>query len=393
MTSSKQSRTQSLILEEYKQGASQSLDAARSLPFAVYHDPEVYQREMESLFLSEWIFVCSEQEIAAIGDYLAIEVAGEAIAVIRGQDSQLRALSNICRHRGTPLLDPGFGSINKNIICPYHAWTYNDQGHLKAAPMKDASFDTQKHCLPSFHLETWKGLVFINLAARPEPLSKRLLGIDRYLQLFDIDSFRHSNNSSPEVWHGNWKLVMENAMESYHLFQVHKPTLETTTPTRDTYYIAGSSEWTLTGGKMVDYRNTLVRMFSRQYPEVYNHFILVSFPPSFVGILTYDSFDWIQVLPVSAVQSQIRSGGISLNPDQNSHAKAFTDAFFKEDREICERVQRGMHSRLTAGGQLFEIERVVVDFHQFLASRLFGSTCSGFFESDRAQQFLSCSQS
>ncbi len=385
------------ILDSYRDTAAAALEEAHSLPFAAYSHADVWNMEAEQLFRQEWVFVCCEQELPNSGDYFAFQLAGEALMLMRGKDGQLRALSNNCRHRGTPLFPLGFGQLGNNgksdkyIVCPYHAWAYETDGALKAAPLVGkVTVDKKSHCLPEFHLQGWHGLLFINLAENPQPLSQRLQGIDEYLSLFNLDRFIAGRSGAVEHWRANWKLAIENAMESYHLFQVHENTLEKTTPTRDAYYIAGCSEWTLTGGKMAKTNNKIMQWLAGKQPEAFDHYVLVSLPPSFVGILTYESFDWLQVLPIDEHNCQIRSGGIaeSIKGYDDRSVKAFTDAFFKEDKDICESVQTGMTSQLSSGGKLVEMERIVVDFHQFLANRLFATEPNNFYQAEEAAIFL-----
>ena len=90
---------------DYKSALAQDLEQAEALPFNAYTDPELYEAEQQHIFYTDWVFVCAAQQLQQPGDYCALKLAGEPIAVLRGQDGQLRALSNVCRHRGTPLLD------------------------------------------------------------------------------------------------------------------------------------------------------------------------------------------------------------------------------------------------------------------------------------------------
>lgn len=384
--------SQTKLLQAYRQSAQAPIEEAMSLPFAVYRDPQVHKLELEHVFRREWVFIVSEQELPRPGDYFAVTLAGEAIAIIRGGDGELRALSNLCRHRGTPLLDEGFGCIDKHIVCPYHAWAYSDEGALKAVPLPGSvNIEKDSHCLPQYPLQNWHGLLFVHLGENPAPLMSRLRGIDDYLQLFELDSFRFGfRASTTEFWHANWKLAMENAMESYHLAKVHKHTLETVTPTKKAFYIAGGSEWTLTGGEMVDTSNSLTKWLRGSYPKVFDHYVLISLPPSFVGILNYGSLAWIQVLPLDAEHCVVRSAGIAASDSttEDKGEQAFVEAFFAEDKAICERVQTGMASELAQGGKLVSMERVVADFHQFLGSRLFKTPVSEPFRDSKAELFL-----
>ncbi len=380
-----------ILLQAYKDGAGASLSGAESLPLAVYSDRDVFNQEALSVFMNDWIFICAEAKLSQAGNYFAITIAGEPVAVVRGRDGQLRALSNVCRHRGTPLLDEGFGSLSKHIVCPYHAWTFDDTGEFLGAPLTGAiKPDKEKHCLPVFSVECWNGLVFINLSQEPEPLSRRLAGLDDYLGWFDLSCFKEAYHMPAEHWQANWKLAVENGIESYHLFKVHKETLEPMTPSKQAYYVAGSAEWTLTGGLMKDDRSTLAKWFSDKHPDAYNHYLLIFLPPSFIGILTYDGLHWIQVLPVDAEHCTVIAGGLSEHKVRSFEAAEFdfTRAFLEEDKVICERVQRATHARIGRGGKLVELEQILVDFRHYLGSRLFGSQPEDFRETKEAERFI-----
>ena len=106
------------LLSQYQQLTAASLDEATALPFEVYYDEEVFKLEADRIFSKEWVFACAEQAIANPGDYFAFNLGGEAIAILRGQDGEFRAMSNNCRHRGTLLLDDGFGHVGKKNCLP-----------------------------------------------------------------------------------------------------------------------------------------------------------------------------------------------------------------------------------------------------------------------------------
>lgn len=379
------------LLSRYRQKAQASMFEAEALPFAVYHDKGVSELEADKVFRCDWNFVCAEQALAEAGSYYAFELAGEAIVIIRGQDDNLRAMSNNCRHRGTLLLDEGFGVAGKSISCPYHAWTYDDKGSFKGAPMPGkVTIDKQAHCLVQFRLETWHGLLFVNLDEQADALSERFKGIEKYISIYQLERFNSYSPGEQEHWQANWKVVMENALESYHIFKVHKETLETLSPTKLAYYVAGSASWTITGGKLVDDAGKISKWLRGKYPPAYDHYQVIVLPPSLVMILDYGSLSWLHVLPEGDETCVIRSGSIFpksvFKEDQQS--QAFTQAFFQEDKWICERVQKGMHSKIGKGGKLVEMERSVVDFHQYLAARLFAADTDDFYEDENAGLFI-----
>ena len=142
------------LMSLYQEIAEANLSKAESLPLAIYHDHDVYKSEVDRIFHNDWVFICPEAKLKEPGTYFALTLAGEPLAIIRGQDGAVRTLSNICRHRGTPLLDEGYGEVRRNIVCPYHAWTYDDEGSFRGAPMTgDVHIEPQDHCLPVFATE------------------------------------------------------------------------------------------------------------------------------------------------------------------------------------------------------------------------------------------------
>lgn len=365
-------------IDTIRQAARSVLPNARCLPFEAYTSREVFDLEMERIFRRDWVAVCPSALLPNPGDHFAHAVGGEPVVVVRGEDGALRALSNVCRHRGTLLRDDGYGEMKK-FVCPYHAWTYDLQGTLRGVPRPgNVEVNKAAHCLPQFQVEEWAGVVFVNVDATAEPLAKRLAGLDRHLEPFDMSGFDTVTPPSPlETWNANWKLIVENGIESYHLFQVHSETLERLSPTKTAFYLEGSARWTTTGG----WNAGAEASSGGGHPTaglVGAGYVLVSIPPSFVGILTADSWGWISVLPIAEDRTVVAAGGYRrggpslLERAIGSGEESFASAFLAEDRRICERNQRGMAARHSEGGPLVELERVVVDLHQHWAWRMCG---------------------
>lgn len=363
------------FFEEFVTAASLPAEEGRALPLQVYSDPEFYEQEKVKIFHEDWVFVCNSQVIKEAGDRFAVIIADEPVVVVRGRDGQLRALSNVCRHRGTLLADDGFSNAS-SLVCPYHSWNFSDTGELKGAPYTGATeIDKAAHCLPQFALEEWCGLLFVNISGTAEPLKDRYAFMQPHLEAFNAGNYTYGVENAIEHWDSNWKLVIENAMESYHLFKVHKPTLETVTPTKGAFYVEGNALGTLTAGEQVRVRDVvkgLLGKVEKRGPD--DHYLLVSLPPSFVGIMQLDgSFGYLAMLPEGPGKTYARGGVVSQSAFKQSKAEEeFTTAFFEEDKWICERAYKGMHSQHGRGGQLVELERIVQDFHRYLAVRLAG---------------------
>lgn len=342
----------------------------RALPNIAYRDPSFLKAEMDSIWHGDWVFVTTEDHVAAQGDQLPVVVGSQPVLLRRNQQGELAAMSNLCAHRGTLLVDRP--SNAKRIQCPYHAWTYNDDGRLLSVPFtpKDA-IDKAAHCLPRYRVESWHGLVFVSLNPGVEPLTERFAAIEPHVVAHGIEQLAHrSDQQDTQEWECNWKLAIVNAMESYHLFQVHPKTLEPYTPTRDAYYIAGSARATATGGKVDDHSD----------------YLLISLPPNFVGVFNAGWFYWQTVHPIGAQRCTVRTGwALASGPKarssgrlrrwtsqlaSNAAAYSFPD-FLPEDKAICERGQRGAIGDFEPG-LLVPAERVVADFGHYLNWRING---------------------
>lgn len=350
--------------------ATVAFDPEYALPNAAYREPAFLEAEMASIWHGDWVFVTTEDHFGSPGDRLPVIVGNQPVLLLRNQTGELSAVSNLCAHRGTLLVErPGNA---KRIQCPYHAWTYNDGGRLLAAPFTPpGSVDKAAHCLPVYRVESWHGLVFVSLNPDVEPLSERFAAVEPHVVAKGAERMRHSSGQqATEVWDCNWKLSIINAMESYHLFQVHPKTLEPHTPTSDAYYIAGSARATATGGRV----------------RGADDYLLISLPPNFVGAFNSGAFYWQAVHPLGPHRCTIRTGGASV---ASSGARSggwlsqwMTRAadraagyslpdFLPEDKATCERGQRGAAGDFSPG-RLVDAERVVADFGRYLDWRLNG---------------------
>lgn len=176
----------------------------RTLPREYYLSPEIFAREKERIFCREWFCVGREEELAAPGDYVARNVAGESILVVRTRDGGLAGHYNVCRHRGSQLVpDGGAGSFAGGIRCPYHSWTYTLEGELRTAPFLEESDGLSRREL-SLHpvgVDAWGGFLFVNLspaeaAARGHTLAAQLGGVPERLRRYPPPSCAWRGGSS-----------------------------------------------------------------------------------------------------------------------------------------------------------------------------------------------------
>jgi glycine betaine catabolism A len=191
-----------------------------SLEAPFYTSPEIHEQDLDRIFGRHWIFCAAEAELPDPGDYVTIDVGANSVIIVRDDDENVRAFRNVCRHRGSRLLQESCGSIG-NIVCPYHQWTYRVDGSLIYAESQADDFDYGKFGLRSVHVRAVGGLIFICLAEEP-PADFDEVGefLEPYLKPYELSSAKVAHQTDI-VEEGNWKLVMENNRECHHCDASH----------------------------------------------------------------------------------------------------------------------------------------------------------------------------
>ena len=304
---------------------------------AAYVDPAVYAREREAIFAREWAFVADAGQLASAGDYVATTIAGYPIVVVN-DGGTLRGFSNVCRHRGGPLVWDGEGAC-KGFVCRYHGWAYALDGTLQhARDFGDEALRTDDLSLAPIRVETWRGLTFANLDMEAAPLIEWLGGFADECAAYPLESFRAVHRSSHHIG-ANWKVYAENYQEGYHIPLVH-PGLNRqidarryrvdvrdgysvhSAPTRDGSVTSGVWLWRFPGLALNVYGEGMC---------------LESYAPASAGTTQVNyTFFFSEETTDEEMQAAITS----------------SDAILEEDRIICEAVQRNMASGAYGGGVL-----------------------------------------
>ena len=205
------------------------------LPRKSFTCPQLYASEIDRISSQHWIAVAPLHEFgesdASRTSYRRIDVGPWSVIVVHREDGSLRAFHNVCRHRGTRLVDRPQGELPKQCLtCPYHAWSYDCDGQLIGAPnMKDvAGFDRSDFGLQPVACEVWAGLIFLHLGDPASGLCETLRPLLNRLENWQLDSLQIIKTLDYTV-QANWKLLFQNYSECYHCPTVH-PDLNQQTP-------------------------------------------------------------------------------------------------------------------------------------------------------------------
>ena len=198
-------------------------DRSHSLRADAYTRPEWFRADQDSILARSWQWVCHVEKLRNPGAYLACEIAGRPVAIVRDQAGELRAFYNVCKHRAHELLS-GEGTTSR-IMCPYHAWVYRLDGQLARAPHTEnlEGFSVNDICLDQVRVEEFCGFIFINLNADATPLADASgsLGTEIRHWAPDIDQLTFGHRLTYDI-KSNWKNVVDNFLECYHCPTAHK---------------------------------------------------------------------------------------------------------------------------------------------------------------------------
>ncbi|MEM8500990.1 MAG: ring-hydroxylating oxygenase subunit alpha [Pseudomonadota bacterium] len=215
-----------LSVSEYNQlkhGFDRVASRSWSIHTRCYQDRKFLSVDREQIFHRSWQYLCHEQSLSNSGDYVALKIQGQSVFAVRGDDDELRAFYNVCKHRGHELVT-GEGT-KKSITCPYHAWRYGLDGKLQGARRSELieGFDPGTICLHAIRVEVFCHLVFVNLDPNCESLSTQAGNLSTEIQQFapDLGQLKLAKKMSYTI-EANWKAVVDNFLECYHCPVAHR---------------------------------------------------------------------------------------------------------------------------------------------------------------------------
>ena len=316
------------------------LPSAETIPASFYVDRSAFDREKQAVFGKSWQLAGRSEQVCEAGQFFTTTVAGEPILIVRGSDGQLRALSNVCRHRAGPVAR---GEGKRPVLqCGYHGWTYSLDGRLLATPEFEGveCFERQNVALPAFRIEAWNGLLFVQLDSAAPSLSDFLGDLSAHLSDRDVSGYAIAARKDWEL-ECNWKVYVDNYLEGYHIPIVHPglfreidyPRYRTETlghysiqhaPLRNAERIRVGE-----GRGEAEYFWIYPNLMLNVYPDNFSTNLIVPLSPT----RTLTIFEWYFR---DAQRPEVRK--------QVEETVAFSDEIQIEDIAICEAVQRGLQS-------------------------------------------------
>ncbi len=351
-----------------------------------YTSPEWFAAEQKTLFARSWVFAGVVSDLSEPGDYTTAQAGHYPLAAVRGRDGTLRGFHNICRHRGTEILE-GAGNMGGAFVCPYHEWSYDLAGNLRGIPDEADCFPELDRAGLNLHgagLAVFRDMVFLH----PDPdanFQAWLGGVEDVAWPHDISALVETRDVTYEM-NCNWKVFYENAIDGYHLKYLHRKTFGGPAPTGNDWVPKGDHLiWYYTeqkGRKSAiaktvadrikgDDQPTIPGAEDADYGGVYMLF------PTTIALPNPYNFSVSQLLPLGAEKTLIRSrvwgipgskGRVSQNIEASERARDPHTGHVKlelldchptetldhqlEDMWICEKLQRAMHSPKFSVGAL-----------------------------------------
>ncbi|MGA2422059.1 MAG: aromatic ring-hydroxylating dioxygenase subunit alpha [Candidatus Acidiferrum sp.] len=329
------------------------LERAWTIPSPWYLDRDFYEAERAGVFATSWQAVGRLDQVREPGQFFTADIAGEPIVVARGEDGVLRAFYNVCRHHAAAVVTEAAGCA-KQFRCPYHGWTYGNDGALKGMVEFEGvfDFDRAKNGLVPMRVETWEHFVLVNLDSQAAPLREFLGAITEIVAPLAITSKLHYFDRRVYTLNCNWKVYVDNYLDGgYHVPHAHKglsSVIEYTKYTIENFSTACLQSSPLSSDSASEAGVAATRQGRAFYLWIYPNFMINAYE----GVM-----DTNLVLPLGvdkcAVIFDYYFGDVSeAARAANYRSIKVSEKVQDEDEAICDSVQRGLGSRAYVAGRL-----------------------------------------
>ena len=319
-----------------------------------YWREDVMQVEREHIFKKYWQLFARMGQFQSVGDYVDDTVAGIPVIVILGEDGELRAFHNVCRHRAGIVAGEAQGNCAR-LRCIYHGWTYDMYGHLIKAPkiMDEEGFDTGKFSLMPVRCESWNGLVFVHFDMAAQSLLDWLGDIVEIMTRFPAldEDYKFIQEDMIE-FAANWKAYGDNSCEGYHLPLIHRDMASdikkqlTTIEAREGGYVNFD----------ITYKDSSSGCWIYRYPNFMlacelNHINVQSIDPVSATASRIRDYFWFDpVCPEESIKEDLDESNLVTREDQN----------------ICANVQRNLEAGIYQYGELSPVQEQGTRYFQEL---------------------------
>jgi Rieske 2Fe-2S family protein len=364
-----------------------------TLPGRAYAATELFDEELRTVFGTSWLCVERAGALNAPGSFRTIQIGDENVLVVRDRDGSIKAMLNVCRHRGARVCAEAEGSVRRAFRCPYHAWTYGLDGALIAAPnlAEFTDVDRGDYGLARVHAREWLGYVWISLADDPPSFEQTVVapanarfGDDETLSHYTLEALSVGATITYDV-KANWKIIIENFYECYHCPTIH-PELVEVLPE---FQQGRATQWTAAAEgnyKGADFGAQIkgftidgqegVTPLPDLAPELDRQYFGMTIRPQVIINLVPDHIIFHRLYPLAAdhtivVCDWLFNPAVIDNEEDTSRSVALFDRVNQQDMAVCERCQLGMKSRGYAdGGVLVPVEHHISDFHDWVRARV-----------------------
>ncbi len=364
------------ILKYARDGGTFQSDRITEVPYSSYLDPDQWRQEMDLIFLKVPLALAASAEMPNPGDYKAMEAVGKPVLMTRDKDGKVHAFLNVCGHRGAPLAEDGCGHKNR-FSCPYHGWTYSNDGKLMGVAEADTfgQIDKENRALRALPCEERHGLIFVILT----PGEK--MDLDGFFQGMLDDFGRHDFKNwaylgSREVEGANWKIAFDGYLEGYHFAALHPETIHPRTFTNKTHYEAFGPHLRI-AFPQVAIEDKLKGVDPTTYDEIENHgydFVRIFFPNVSIFLAPeITSFSQLFPGPTPDKNKTVIMFFRKDPPKDAADAEgldAMMDWLYQvvrdEDYKVGQQIQRGLESGAFDSIILGKNERGNQFFHEYL---------------------------
>ena len=324
------------------------------LPAKSYTDQEFWEKECDTVLTEGWLFVGFVHEFLKSGDVIPSFIAGKPILLVKNNNKDITAFHNVCSHRCLKLVDEK-KNVGKIIRCPYHSWTYNLEGKLIAAPHigginkhKPKGFKFLEHGLKPIRIHIWHDWIFINLNGKAKKFEEYAKPLIKKFEDINFNKLKYAATLDFGKINTNWKFLIENFIEPYHVQFVHKTT--TNQPLKDHYTIVdGICYGSGVDVKEEDNKSSSALSVSSRYLSLFPNFIIGTYYPNQIGV-------YLNVPISPGITSQKRiiytTDGKEMTKEETDITKKIWWSVHKEDHAICERLQEGRASPASDAGGL-----------------------------------------